>query len=537
MVTSHVLKRIVFYVILLVASISHAFVSEVDEGHPFTLFFEDGTPLEVKDFEAQLDFIFQIPEKHKLYKKMVRVNLENPDVNSVLILPAGITQYDEFMGEETEIYHDQLVALLKMSFPKDFDFAQKLSGRIAYQGCSDKICFRSVTQNFEFELKSDTATQLNQIQKIKSEPVVKESILDLLKVGDLNLLLKRGLSMALFISLLAGVITGFTPCVLPIIPLTLTFIGVTKKEKISFRLKNLLIFVLGLVVMYTVLGVVSAVLGQAFGFVFQNSWFLAFLAFFFFIMGLWMLGILNLNVPSGLQKIIATAQPRGILKYFYAGLTIGFLAAPCVGPILGPLLVYIATSQNIFLGTILMFGYSLGLSVMFFILGFFSRDWVARFGEKSGWVKRIFGILLLVGSFYYFLIWFQPDLWTKSGSDDFFEKDLVVAMEKAKGNGKNVLVDFYADWCLPCHEWDDEVWQNKNIQLQVLKDFVPVKIDCTTETDACARAVQRYSVIGWPTILFLDRGQKELTDKRLVGRVMTAEEFLEYIKDVKSVEQ
>lgn len=531
------LKRVVFYVILLAASISHAFVSEVDEGHPFTLFFEDGAPLEVKDFQAQLDFLFQIPEKHKLYKKMIRVDLDNPGINRVLVLPAGITQFDEFMGEETEIYHDQLAALLKLSFPKDFDFSQKLSGKISYQGCSDRICFRSVTSSFEIELKPDTVTTLSQIQKTQSEQVSEESIFDLLKVGDLNLLLKRGLMVALFISFLAGVITGFTPCVLPIIPLTLTFIGVTKKEKVSSRLKNLLVFVLGLVVMYTILGVVSAAVGHTFGFVFQKPWFLAVLAAFFLIMGLWMLGILNLNVPSSLQKIIATAQPQGVLKYFYAGLTIGFLAAPCVGPILGPLLVYIASSQNLFLGTVLMMSYSLGLSVMFFILGFFSRDWVARFGEKSGWIKKVFGILLLLGALYYFLIWFQPGLWSKNSSDNFFEKDLVVALEKAKDDGKNVLIDFYADWCLPCHEWNDQVWQNKNVQQAVFKDFVPVKIDCTTETNSCTQAINQYKVVGWPTILFLDHRLNELVDKRLVGTVVSAEEFLEYLKDVKSLEQ
>lgn len=515
--------------IFLVASISHAFVSEVDGGHPFTLFFEDGAPLEVKDFEAQLDFLFQIPEKHKLYKKMLRVDLDNPDINRVLVLPAGITQYDEFMGEETEIYHDQLAALLKISFPRDFDFSQKLLGSISYQGCSDRICFRSVTTAFAFELSADAAT-LDQIQKTKPVQPVEKSILDLLKVGDLNLLIERGLVVALFISFLAGLITGFTPCVLPIIPLTLTLIGVTKKEKISARLKNLLVFVLGLVVMYTVLGVLSAVIGQTLGFVFQKPWFLALLSFFFLILGLWMLGILNLNVPASLQKIIATTQPQGVLKYFYAGLTIGFLAAPCVGPILGPVLVYIATAQNIFMGTVLMMSYSLGLSVMFFVLGFFSRDWVARFGEKSGWIKKVFGILLLLGSLYYFLIWLQPHWGSQNSSDDFFEKDLAVAVEKARNDGKNVLIDFYADWCLPCHEWDDQVWQNKDVQLVVLKDFVPVKIDCTTETASCTQAINQYKVVGWPTILFLDRGLNEVADKRLVGTVMVAEEFLEYVK-------
>jgi len=97
---------------------------------------------------------------------------------------------------------------------------------------------------------------------------------------------------------------------------------------------------------------------------------------------------------------------------------------------------------------------------------------------------------------------------------------------------KPCIIDFYADWCLPCHEWENQVWQNKNVQLEVLKNFVPVKIDCTTETDSCSQAINQYQVVGWPTILFLDRGLNELVEKRLVGTVMEADEFLEYVKFV-----
>lgn len=510
---------------------SHAFLSETDDAHPFNLSFEDAEPVEVKDFQAQFDFLFQIPEKHKLYKDKIWVEVDNKEIHSILVKPAGIMMYDDFMEEETEIYHDQLAVLLKIRFPKNYDFNENVTGKIFYQGCSDKICFRTVSQAFELRLAPDQQT-LSQMRQVA--PSSQPSFWDLFKTNDFRKILAQGWFVAILISFLAGLLTGFTPCVLPVIPLTLTFIGVTSKESHTTRIKNLLIFVFGLVLMYTALGIFSALLGQSLGFVFQNTYFLVFLVVFFFVMSLWMFGVFNFGLPSRFQNAIVKFQPKGHFKYFYSGLTIGFLAAPCVGPVLGPLLVYISSSQNVFYGSALMLSYSIGLSVMFFVLGFFSRNWLSRFSEKTQWVKRAFGVLLMLVSVFYAMILVKPFFHGPLKTDHFFKTPWVEALNEAPGEEKGVLIDFFADWCLPCHEWDQDVWSDRLVQEKVNEKFIPVKIDCTVQTRICTEAIERYDVVGWPSILFLDQNGNEILDKRLVGIVMDPVEFLKYVDEIET---
>jgi thioredoxin:protein disulfide reductase len=528
-----VVKLISLYLILLWSSMAQAFVSEVDDGHPFELYFDDDVVTEVSKNQAEVDFLFRIPEKHRLYRETIRIELDSEDVNFVVETPAGIIKYDDFFEKETEVYHDQLAVLLKVKFKKQYDFSVPLTGTIYYQGCSDKICFRTMKEKFSLALKvSSKSTNNTLIHKVEDTNKEASSIFSLLKSNQISSVLEKGLAIALLIAFLAGLLTCFTPCVLPIIPLTLTFIGVGQGESKSKRLQHLAIFVFGLAIMYTFLGVLSAYLGKTLGFLYQNSFFLLVLVLFFAVMGLWMLGVFKFNVSAKFQNKIVQYQPKGFLKYLYAGLTIGFLAAPCVGPILGPILVYISTTQDIMLGTLLMLSYSIGFSVLFFILGFFSRGWIASFGEKSNWVKKIIGVLLIIVSVYYASIVVKP--WFGTDHDDgFFVHNYAQAEKLAKQSQKGILIDFYADWCLPCHEWDDNVWSQKDVQAKLNQDFIALKIDCTTESDECKQAIEKFRIIGWPTILFLDKNLKEYSSKRIVGSEMDSKEFLEYLEEVK----
>lgn len=528
------LKWVAIYLIFLLASTAHAFTTEVDDAHPFSLYFDDETAVEVKDLKAEVDFLFQIPQKYYLYRDSIRVELENGHVSDVLVRPAGVVKFDEFMGDDAEIYYNQLVVILKLSFDPQFDFSDELRGKVYYQGCSDKICFRTTKTPFALELKPDAQT-LAKLKVSSVKPKPEKSLWDLLRTNDFQKVLNKGLFFALLLTFLAGLMTGFTPCVLPVIPLTLAFMGVTPNERKSRRVGHLLIFTAGLVLMYSVLGVGSAALGQTLGFFFQSTVFLVFLILFFIIMALWMFGLVQINVPARFQNQIVSHQPKGSFRYFYAGLTIGFLAAPCVGPILGPLLVYISTTQNLVLGFVLMLSYSLGLSVLFFILGFFSRDWVARFGEKSHLIKKIFGVLLLIVAFYYLYVLVHPFIKKDMPEDSYFNHNFTVAIDKAKTENKKTIIDFYADWCLPCIEWSKFVFSDPKVMEALKKEFVPVKIDCTKETDQCEEVVERFKVIGWPTILFLDPDGQEIPGKRIVGQVLKADEFLEYLKQIDEI--
>jgi len=367
------------------------------------------------------------------------------------------------------------------------------------------------------------------VAKSATEENEKTSFWELLKTGDFREVLSQGLPIALLITFLAGLATAFTPCVLPVVPLTLAFMGLSQGTTRRERVLALVVFTVGVCGMYAALGVGSALIGQTLGFQFQNPVFLATLSAVFILMGLWMLGVLNFQMPARLQTMIAGVQPKGLVRHVYAGLTVGFLAAPCVGPIVGPLLVYIASTHDVGIGAAMMVSYALGLSVLFILLAFASRDWIARFGRKSLWLKRTLGVLIIATGVFYGSVLLAP-LWrAQAHSSDFFMHDLQVAEKRARVAKTGIMIDFFAQWCLPCREWDDGAWADSKVQQAVKERYIPVKIDCTTETPACEAAVKRFNVIGWPTIIFLGPDGQEEANKRLVGRVLSPEEFLRHV--------
>lgn len=516
----------VFYLLLALASTVHAFVSPGDDEHPFALSFNDDA-LVVKEGKAKVFFFFGIPDGHYLYKDQMQVEVETQGVTVSLELPPAEKKYDTFQDEELDVYHGDVAVTALFHFQDGFDFAQNVTGKITYQGCSPRICFRAIRVPFSFPL-------LPAVSGIEGA-TRRGSFLDLLKVGNFQDLLGQGLFVSLAITFLGGVLTSFTGCVLPVIPLTLTFMGINRRIKVRRRWLTLIIFVGGLSLTFAILGVVTALLGLTLGFSYQSPTFLLFLTLFLFAMGLWMLGLLNLNIPSSWQNAIVKVHPHGHFRDFYAGLTVGFLALPCVGPIAGPLLAYIAQTRDAWKGFLFMQTYALGVSVLFFVIAFFSHDWIARFGKRSDHIKKFVGILLLLASFYYGNV--LAKTYTGQGprttkGTAFSGLSLGEALEQAKRDQKMVIVDFFADWCEPCHEWNSAVWSNENV-VKVLKDRVlVVEIDCTTETPACAEAVERFDVVGWPTVIFMDETGRERENKRLVGRVLTAREFLKYMEEM-----
>lgn len=509
-----------------------AFQSETDESRPFGIYYDDETALVVDKDQVKTEFLFTIPEKFYLYKDSIRVETDDAAVAVTLDLPPAVTKEDDFLGKATEVYYNELAVSAVFQLPSGYDVSQGLSGTLSYQGCSTKICYRTMSVAFTIPLKSQapavTAATVSSGSSVSPQDF---SFVDLLVARDFNLILEKGLSSALLIAFAWGLATSFTGCVLPIIPLTLAFMGITPEKHVLTKIKALTIFELGLVGLYALLGVAVTGLGKTFGFFYQSLAFQIFLVIFFTVMGLWMVGVLNFALPSGLQTAIVRYQPKGWRRDLYAGLTLGLLAAPCVGPTAFPLLAWVAQTKDAFMGFVFMSSYALGLSVLFVILAFFSSDWVRRFGNKSGFVKKGIGVALFVVAGFYLYVLVNPYV-ASAKEEKFFAKNFAAASQSAREQGKGVIVDFYADWCLPCHEWDREVWSDAAAQKAVLEKYVPVKIDCTKETAECKAQVEKFDILGWPTVLFLDKSQTEIKDKRLVGQVMDAAEFLSYLKEI-----
>jgi cytochrome c-type biogenesis protein len=224
-------------------------------------------------------------------------------------------------------------------------------------------------------------------------------------IHGLETALKGGPFLSFGIVFLGGVLTSLTPCVYPMIPITVSIIvGQEKRSRYhSFLLS--LVYVLGIAVMYSALGVVAVATGSLFGSLSSNIWVLLIIANICILFGLSMLDVFMINLPflSTLQK----THPKGgsFLGVFALGIVFGLVASPCTAPVLGVILAYVATSHNYLFGSSLLFVYALGIGMLLIIIGTFAGA-LSRLPKSGKWmiaVKKIFGyIMIAMGE--YFLV-------------------------------------------------------------------------------------------------------------------------------------
>jgi len=211
-------------------------------------------------------------------------------------------------------------------------------------------------------------------------------------------------SLTYFIVFVSGIIICFTPCIYPILPVIVGYIGgaeiKTKREGIVRSLS----YVLGLALVYSVLGAVAALSGSLFGTFQNNFWLNLFVGNVFIVMGLFMLDVFNLPQIS-FYKPGRMKNASGIGSAFMIGAVSGLVLGPCTTPVLGVILTYVAAKQNLFLGVTLLFTYALGMGLPLLILGAFV-GLLKKMPKSGSWmirIKKIFG-LLLIGAGEYFLI-------------------------------------------------------------------------------------------------------------------------------------
>ncbi len=225
--------------------------------------------------------------------------------------------------------------------------------------------------------------------------------------NDLRLLLEPRLQSfsvaAYLIVFAAGVLTSFTPCVYPMIPVTVTYIGGASAGSKSRAALRTLVYVLGIAVIYSSLGAFAALTGRFFGQIATNPWVYFAVGNVIILFGLSMLDAVVLPIPG-----ILTRGARGGENYlgaFVMGMASGFVAAPCTAPVLGTLLLYVGSRGNAFYGASLLFTFAFGLGFLLLILGTFAGA-LTSLPKAGAWmvtIKKVFGLgMILVGE--YFLI-------------------------------------------------------------------------------------------------------------------------------------
>ena len=395
---------------------------------------------------------------------------------------------------------------------------------------------------------------------------------------------ERGWILAFAGIFLMGLALNLTPCVYPMLSITVSLFSHRGKTQPgtgrSFAMAAL--YVAGIVTMYTALGVAAAFTGALFGNWLQSPAVLAGIGMLFFLLALSMFGLYELQVPAALTERLGGAQQvAGPLGLYLSGLVVGVFAAPCIGPPIIALLAYVGARGEAWFAFFAFFLLSLGLGFPYLLLGTFSGlvTNLPKSGEWMVWVKKVFGVMLVGLGLFYFALAFRPSLaaWTlpaallvggiylgfleRSGNrNPWFARlkwgvgtaavvgglfaiqnlrkegiewepysDQRVA--EARDQGRPVMLDFYADWCLPCQELDRFTFTDERV-IEATEHFVRLKVDLTDYQSPEAEGLrQRYEVAGVPTIVFLGSDGRERPEARVVG-FLRPEPFLDHVARV-----
>jgi len=220
--------------------------------------------------------------------------------------------------------------------------------------------------------------------------------------------LQRGSFLAFLLVFVGGILASFTPCVYPMIPITISYVGGRASSRTHGFILSLF-FVLGIAITYAALGLLAAGTGAVFGAMMQSTAAVIIVAAIFAAMGASMLGAFDIVLPSslttGMQSASAskTGGGRGVIGAILMGATTGLVASPCVGPVLVVLLAFVAETGSLFYGFWLLFTFACGLGLLFLLLGTFAGAINALPGAGS-WmdtVKHVFGVILLAMAIYY----------------------------------------------------------------------------------------------------------------------------------------
>lgn len=208
---------------------------------------------------------------------------------------------------------------------------------------------------------------------------------------------------------LAGVLVSFTPCIYPVVPITLAYIGARGSGSKAKGFVLSLIYVVGMAVTYTVLGAIAALSGKLFGQIQTNPWTYLAIGNICILMGLSMLGVFSFSIrtPEFIVNRQSGTKSKGFIGSFLVGAASGMVMGPCTAPALAVVLSYAATKQNVPLAAGLMFVFALGMGTLLILVGSFagllsaipkSGAWMVRISKAFGWILLAAGEYFLVNA-------------------------------------------------------------------------------------------------------------------------------------------
>ena len=523
----------------------------------------------VFDFQQNqhdLTLTWQVKEGYYLYRKQVSITPAQANVGA-LQLPAGEWHKDEFYGK-SEIYRQRL------SVPVTVNQADKgATLTVTYQGCADAgFCYPPETKIVPLsEVKATAAA---------SPPSPGETRED-----------RADLPFSALWALLIGIGIAFTPCVLPMYPL-ISGIVLGGKQRLSTARALLLafIYVQGMALTYTALGLVVAAAGLQFQAALQHPYVLIGLSVVFILLALSMFGLFTLQLPSALQTrltLMSNRQQGGSAGgVFVMGAIAGLICSPCTTAPLSAILLYIAQSGNMWLGGGTLYLYALGMGLPLMLVTVFGNRLLPKSGPWMETVKTAFGFVILalpvflleriIGDVWGMRLWamlgvtffawaFIVSLGAKKACMRLVQILLLAAalvsvrplqdwafgspvgqtqahlnftqiknVEElnsalAEAKGKPVMLDLYADWCVACKEFEKNTFSDPQVQ-RGLNETLLLQANVTANSAQDKALLKHLNVLGLPTILFFNEQGEEQPEQRVTG-FMDATAFSAHLRN------
>ena len=567
-------QRLIPYIFLLLLSLFSATASASLFGQNSNSQFVPVNQAFAFDFSQkndQLTLSWQVKPGYYLYRQQLKISVQGATL-AQWELPAGKPHQDEFYGK-TEIYPQSLT--LPFTLEQAGNGAQMT---VTYQGCAAAgFCYPPETRS----------VPLNAVAAHSSAPAPAPSAAVSAAPDNRS---DNALPFSPLWALLIGIGVAFTPCVLPMYPLISGIILGGNRQYRQYRQYRLgrlfalaMVYVQGMALTYTVMGIVVAAAGLRFQAALQAPAVLIVLSALFIVLALSMFGLFSLQLPSSLQTRLtlwSNRQQGGSLPgVFLMGALAGLICSPCTTAPLSAILLYIAQSGNMLAGGGTLYLYALGMGLPLIAITLFGNRLLPKSGPWMQTVKEGFGFVILalpvfllervIGDAWGLRLWsalgvaffgwaFISSLKADRGWLRVLQILLLGAMliaarplqDWAFGNaptaesaahlsfnrvssvkqlnqqlqnsaGKITMLDLYADWCVACKEFEKYTFSDGQVQ-SALGQLQLLQADVTANSATDSALLQHLNVLGLPTILFFDASGHEIPGSRITGLMKPA---------------
>lgn len=476
-----------------------------------------------------------------LYKSELKIIKNNNDITNTF----NFHQVD--FKDNNEVFFNNL----KFDFPK-FTIKNNDNIKIHYQACSlDGLCYQPLVTNFVYE---------------DGVMVLKYANKELRKNNDFNDY-ENVLSSSFFIALLTffvyGLLLSLTPCTLPMVPI---ISSILVKNSGKNPIVSSIIYVLGMSISYTIIGIIAASIGSGVQSFFQNKYVIISFSLIFIILAFSMFGFYEIKIPSFITNKLNNkiSKLSGILGIFFMGILSALIVGPCVAAPLAGLLIYIAKTNDILLGASTLFVMSIGMGIPLIAIGFgfkfVTGAWMQEINKFFAFVMLALAIFFLDRILYeeiinvlyailgiIFVISFRLFESTKSkfrlcfkvvllavlafciillyktfnkqeiSVQENLNFEIVKSSEELILDDKNIIY-FTADWCDNCKIMSKTTFKDSNV-VNSFKKFKLIKIDLTKPNDFEDKISKKYNIFGPPVIAIVNKDGTLL--KQIIGLVDT----------------